>query len=112
MKDTKVIMPPVDVYEASDGYMLVLDMPGALKDTIEITTEGDTLTVKADTVPVADGWKPLVTEFETGQYRRVFTIGQRVDREKIRAKYESGVLTIEMEKSEQVRPRKIEVKAA
>ena len=54
----------------------------------------------------------MVTEFETGTYRRVFTIGQKVDREKIAAKYESGVLTLELDKSEAVKPRKIEVKAA
>ena len=112
MNDKKVIMPPVDVYETPEKYLIVLDMPGAVKDSIEITAEGDTLSVKADTVPVAGNWKPVVTEFETGTYRRVFTIGQKVDREKIAAKYESGVLTLELDKSEAVKPRKIEVKAA
>ena len=104
--------PPVDIFENEDKYMIMLDMPGTTKENIEITTEGDTLTVTGKVGAVDENWKAILKEFKMGDYKRDFTIGNKVNVEKINAKYENGVLSIELDKSEQAKPRKIEVKAA
>ncbi len=112
MTDRNYIIPPVDIYEKDNMYLILMDMPGADKDSIEIIAEGDLLKVSAKTLEVDKEWKPISTEFSfANYYKREFSIGKRVNRDNIQAKYENGILKIELEKSEIAKPRKIEVKA-
>ncbi|NPV00335.1 MAG: Hsp20/alpha crystallin family protein [Brevinematales bacterium] len=104
------LIPPVDVFETGDKYILVLDMPGTTKEGIEVTAENDTLTIKGSVQELSEEWTPLSTEFRLGDYKRDFTIGSKIDHEKIDAKYDNGVLTIELTKSEHAKPRRIDVK--
>lgn len=106
------LVPPVDIYETEDKYILVLDMPGARKEDIEISTEKDSLIVSGKVPEIDKEWKTVLSEFKLYDYKREFTIGNRVDADKIEAKYDNGVLTVELAKSEQVKPKKIEVKVA
>lgn len=106
------VVPPVDIFETRNSYVLVMDMPGASKEGIEITTDGDILYVTGKCMEADKEWKPVRTEFELRDYRREFTIGNKIDREKINAKYDNGILRLELEKSEIIKPRKIEVKVA
>ena len=85
-------------------------MPGADKEKIEVTAENEKLTVKGTAAVVSEEWTPLSSEFALGDYFREFTIGHKIDQEKIDAKYDNGVLTVELGKSELAKPRKIEVK--
>jgi len=110
MSDKRYLIPPVDIYETNDKYIVYLDMPGTTKENIEINLEGDSLTVQAKVFEVDKEWKPVTTEFELRDYKRVFTIGNKINREKIDAKYENGVLKLELEKSEAAKPRKIPIK--
>jgi len=112
MDNKRFLVPPVDIYETKDKYILVLDMPGSSKEGIEISTEGDVLTLQGKVSEIGQEWKPASLEFELSDYKRDFTIGSKVNRENIEAKYENGILTIELEKSELAKPKKIEVKAA
>jgi len=112
MSEKKFIIPPADIYESKEKYHIVLDIPGTLKESIEITTEGDLLTVTGKVPEVSKDWKPISNELTLGEYKREFTIGNKVNRETIQAKYENGILKIDLEKSEQIKPRKIEVKIA
>jgi len=111
MSDRNYMIPPVDIFETLDKYILVMDMPGADKDAIEIDSNADTLSVSGKILEADKDWKPVVTEFSLADYKREFTIGSKVNRDKIIAKYENGILSIEMEKSEMAKPKKIEVKA-
>jgi HSP20 family protein len=104
--------PAVDIYESRDKYFILLDMPGTTKENIDITTEADTLTVTGKVGSVDESWNAILKEFKLADYKRDFTIGNKVNVEKINAKYENGVLYIELDKSEQAKPKKIEVKAA
>lgn len=108
----KTLIPPVDVFENDDQYLLILDMPGTDKDSIEVSAESDTLTVTGKVHQVSEEWKPILREFEMSDYKREFSIGNKVNRDKIEASYNNGVLTITLAKSEQAKPRKIEVKMA
>ena len=112
MNDKRIILPLADVFETENQYVITLDMPGTVKDSIQVVAENDKLVVTADTSFKKDNWKAIVTEFDLGSYRREFTIGNKVNRDNIVARYEAGILTVELEKSETVKPRKIEVKVA
>lgn len=111
MTDRNYIIPVVDIYEKDDMYLIFMDMPGVDKDSIEVVAEGDILKVNAKALEVDKEWKPISTEFNISDYKREFSIGNRVNRENIKAKYENGILKIELGKSEIAKPRKIEVKA-
>lgn len=112
MEDKRYLIPAVDIYETDEEYILSLDMPGALKDTITVTADDAILTITAGVAPREEAWKPLKTEFDLSDYRREIHIGNQVDRDRIEAHYENGILTVRLAKSEAAKPRKIDVKVA
>jgi len=112
MNDKIYNIPSVDIYETGEKFVLVLDMPGTVKENIEISTEGEELIVTGKINEDTKDWKPVVSEFKLNDYKRSFTIGNKVKRDNINAKYEAGILTIELEKTEAAKPRKIDVRVA
>ncbi len=112
MSDKRYLIPPVDIFETKDRFILTLDMPGTSKEGIEIHCDGDELQISGKVMEVDKEWTPVSTEFALLDYRREFTVGKKVNKDSIQAKYENGILTVELEKSEQAKSKKIEVKAA
>ncbi len=110
MDDKRVLVPPADIFETKDKFILVLDMPGTSKEGIEINSDSDSLRVTGKVAEIDKEWKPITSEFTLYDYRRDFTIGNKVNRGNIEAKFDNGILTIELEKSEMAKPKKIEVK--
>jgi HSP20 family protein len=106
-----VSIPAVDISETGEAYILHLDMPGAQKDAISVTVVNETLAVKAPIVPIHEGdTAVLYREIRTGVYERRFTLGQGIDRNKVEARYEDGVLTVRLLKTEGARPREIVIR--
>jgi len=104
-------LPPADVAEEKDGYILTMDMPGARREAISVTVVGGTLAVKAPLVRThAAGARMLYREIPRGSYERIFTLGDGIDRESIDAQYENGVLTVRLRKSEAVKPKEITIR--
>lgn len=112
MADNKTIIPPVDIYETEDKYVLIADMPGVEKEDIDIAVSDGTLTLTGKVKERDAEWKPVVEEFVLADYKREITVGNKVDADKVNAVYANGVLTVELAKSEHVKPRKIDVKIA
>jgi HSP20 family protein len=112
MTENRYRIPAADIFETKEKFILALDMPGTSKEGIEISCDGDELTIVGKVNTFSPEWEPVSTEFRVLDYRRDFTISGKVNRDKIEAKYDSGILTIELEKSESIKPRKIEIKAA
>ena len=103
------ITPPVDIYETETDVVLVADVPGVTKKSLELDIDDDELTIRG-TFPEYDrGGEKLIGEYLYGEYRRAFTLGDTIDREKIAAKLENGVLTLTLPKHEKVKPRKITI---
>ena len=101
--------PAVDIHETKDGYVLCAEMPGVRKDGLEITVEGTTLTIvghRADQQPQGTA---LHRESKAADYRRVFELDPTIDTGKVRARVEQGIVTVELPKAEQVKPRKIKI---
>ncbi len=101
---------PVDAYRRGDEFKIHLDLPGVDPDSIELTVENDVLTVQASRswLP-AEGDQVQITERAQGAFGRQLFLGQSLDRERLSATCENGVLTITIPVAEQAKPRKIEV---
>jgi HSP20 family protein len=101
--------PEVNIFETKDGYLLEGEMPGVTKDGLEITLEGNTLTIVGRRNEPEFGANPVYRESKAGHFRRVFELDPAIDTSKINAKMEQGVLKLHLPKAEKVKPRKIQV---
>lgn len=101
--------PEVNIFETPEGYALEGEMPGVNKEGLEITLEGNTLTIVGHRDEADFGANPVYRESRTGGFRRVFELDPAIDAKKISAKMEQGVLKLHLPKAEKVKPRKIQV---
>ncbi|HOZ49836.1 MAG TPA: Hsp20/alpha crystallin family protein [Candidatus Hydrogenedentes bacterium] len=108
-EESRTLVPPVDIFETSDALVVIADLPGVAKETVEVHVENDVLTIKGGTKTSEKG-DMLRREFELRDYFRQFELGEQIDQEKIRADMKTGVLTIHLPKVEKVKPKKIDVK--
>jgi len=106
------LIPPVDIEETKDAYLLVAEMPGVGKDGLEILLDRNELTILGRRTVSAEGAEWLYRESKAADFRRVFELDPAIDSAKIDARMEAGVLTLRLPKSEQVKPRKIVVAEA
>jgi HSP20 family protein len=103
------LTPVVNIFETKEGYVLEAEMPGVSKAGLEITLEGNDLTILGHKTEVTLPGEALLNECSTAGYRRVFELDPAIDTAKISAKMEQGILVLNLPKSEQVKPRKISV---
>jgi HSP20 family protein len=107
----KTVIPPADVYETEDAYVVMLDMPGAGKDAIRVVVNRGVLTVEAPGGLHRRAEASLIhREIPEGTYHRSFTIGQGIDAAKIDAAYEDGVLGIRLFKADEAKEKTITVR--
>ena len=103
------ISPEVNIFETPEGYVLEAEMPGVGKEGLEITLEGNEITIVGHRQPEAQIGNTLFRESHTADFRRVFELDPAIDTAKVVARMEQGVLTLTLPKSERVKPRKIAV---
>lgn len=105
-----LMVPLTDIYESPDSYTLKMEMPGVTKENLEIIIEHNNLEVKGRVAPSDPEGKELkYSECATDGYYRRFTVGNDIDRNNISATFENGVLTLVLNKQEEVKPKKIQV---
>jgi len=103
------LSPEVNIFETPEGYVLEGEMPGVTKSGLEITLEGNTLTIVGHRHEADFGANPVYRESRAGSFRRVFELDPAIETSKINAKMEQGVLKLHLPKAEKVKPRKIQV---
>ena len=103
------VTPAVNIFETKDGYVVEAEMPGVTKDGLEVTLEGNEITIVGHRSPEAAAGQVLFSECANADFRRVFEMDPAIDSGRISAKMNQGVLTLTLPKSEQVKPRKIVV---
>ncbi len=105
--------PAMNLWEDGDRFIIEAELPGMDLDAIEIFVDGgNQLTVKGErTSPAHDQATWHRQEREFGQFVRTVTLPANVDAERVEAVLKNGVLTISLPKPEEVKPRKITVKA-
>jgi HSP20 family molecular chaperone IbpA len=103
-------VPPTDIYETDDALTLVLDLPGVEKKDIDVELENDVLKIEARIdFTKYEGLEPLYTEYNVGHFARAFTLSDKIDRDRIEAELEDGVLTLTLKKSPAAVPRRIPI---
>ena len=103
------VAPNVNIFETKEGYVMQAEMPGVSKEGLEITLEGNEITITGRRNPDIVSGETLFRERGIADYRRVFELDPAIDTGKISAKIEQGILTVTLPKSEKVKPRKITV---
>jgi HSP20 family protein len=105
--------PAVNVWEEADHVMVEAELPGVTQDSLEIyVTGGNQLTIKGErkpAVPEKGVWHRQ--ERGSGSFGRVLTLPFEVNRDKVDARLENGVLVVKLAKHEAAKPRKIVVKS-
>lgn len=109
--ERRTIRPLGNICEENEAVVLRLEMPGVSKDGIDVNIDGDTLTIHGRRRGYADDVTYLVHERRDADYRATYTLDERVNRDKVEARMENGVLTLRLHLKDEVKPRKIEVKA-
>ncbi|MGN6386048.1 MAG: Hsp20/alpha crystallin family protein [Verrucomicrobiota bacterium] len=103
------LQPQVNILENKDGYTLEAEMPGVSKEGLEVLLEGNELTIIGRRSAPTGELQPVYRESYDRDYRRSFELDPAIDTKKITARIENGVLTLELPKAEENKPRKITV---
>ncbi len=113
MRPRRAYVAPVDIIEKPDELILLVDVPGAKADSINVDFERGTLSIHATVEPRQNEHETryLVREYGVGDFDRSFQVGDGIDAENIGAEYKDGVLTVHLPKSTANKPRKISVTA-
>ncbi|MGW0876025.1 Hsp20/alpha crystallin family protein [Streptomyces sp. NPDC002740] len=108
---TRPTAMPMDAYREGEEYVIALDLPGVVKDAIDIDVERNMLTVKAERRPVtkADDVQVELSERPLGVFSRQLVLADTLDTERITADYDAGVLTLRIPIAERAKPRKIAI---
>jgi HSP20 family protein len=101
---------PMDCLRSGDQFVVRFDLPGIDADSLEVSAENQTLTVRAErTRRDPDDSTYLISERPSGTYSRQLVLGDGLAVDDIRAEYHDGVLTLTIPVAEQAKPRKIEI---
>lgn len=105
--------PSVNITESKDGYQLELAVPGWDKNDFKVNMDGNLLTISAEKkAEVKDeNSKSIRKEFSFRSFKRSFTLDEKIDTGKINARYENGILKLDLAKKEEVKitPKEIAV---
>lgn len=103
-------MPTTDIHEVDGALTMVLEMPGVDKSNVDISIEDGVLTIEGRLdFSKYEGMQPVYTEYNIGNYRRSFTLSNKIDQGKISAEMKDGVLTLVLPKAEDAKPRRIAI---
>ena len=104
-------IPPMDLVEEADHFVLRADLPGVGENDVNIELEDRVLTISGDRKSEheerGEGYFRL--ERAAGSFSRSLTLPEGVDAEGIEAGFENGVLTVRIPKPEERRPRRVEI---
>ena len=101
------LQPAVEVQETGDAIVVQLDLPGVVKDQVDISLEDGVLSIAGSRT--GSGSPSLYNERAFGDFRRSITLPSAVDSNHIQASYENGVLIVRMPKAEEAKARKIQI---
>ncbi|RMD49028.1 MAG: Hsp20/alpha crystallin family protein [Candidatus Thermofonsia bacterium] len=104
---------PLDVVERDEDFVVTASLPGVNPDDIDISMADNTLTIKAEVKEDKEVEEAQyhLRERRYGSFMRSVTLPVQVDADHVEAAYENGVLTLTIAKAEEIKPRRIQIKA-
>jgi len=104
--------PPINIYNQDDKAILVAEVPGLKAEDIDLTVLGDSVTLKCERQEqAAENERFYRKERPTGTFTRTVTLPDSVDPDSVKATYNNGVLKVQMEKAQEAKAKKIQVKS-
>ena len=106
--------PPVDVYEDTERYVLVAEVPGVDPSKVDVRIEHNQLTLRGERTLENEDKKENYLRVERcyGTFVRTFTLPDSVDSTKIVAEYKNGLLNVSVPKRSEVMPKQIQIKVS
>ena len=104
-------IPAVDIYEDDQKLVLKLEVPGVKQEDLDVRLENQTLTVKGERKFESEEKQENFHRIERrfGTFARSFTLPVTVDTSSVSAKYEHGVLAIQLAKKEAAKPKQVKI---
>src|SRR5215204_1546006 len=106
-------VPPVDLVEAEDHFVLKADLPGLTEEDVNIEVQDGSLTISgersAEHGQHERGWYRIERSY--GSFNRSLTLPDGVDPDSISAEFDRGVLEVRIPKPEERKPRRVAIKA-
>ncbi len=108
---TNAFVPPVDIYEDANHIVLKMEAPGMKLENFDVQLENQMLTVKGERHFEKETKEENYHRVERryGTFARAFTLPNTIDPEAVKANYTDGVLTIEIAKKAEAKPKQIKV---
>ena len=105
------LFPPMNVRKQDNNYQITAEIPGVNAAEIDLTVQGDTLTIRGErkTDTVGENASYHRRERSFGAFQRSITLPEKVDADRIGANYKNGILFINLPLDEATGPRKIAV---
>ncbi len=108
--ETRFVTPATSIRKTEDGgYIVEAEMPGVPKDGIEVSVHENELILIGRRNSRTESGKAIYREIPRADFRRVFELDGTIDRNKIAARIENGVLSVVLPLAEEVKPRRIVV---
>lgn len=103
-------VPPTDIFETAEALKIVMEVPGVLREAIDVKVENEVLSIEGRIETTNyNGLEPLYTEYPIGHFARSFSLPWQVDQQNITAHLEDGVLTLTLNKRPESKPRRISI---
>ena len=105
----RFVVPRVNIVEHPETVTLEVELPGVPKDGVNLEIKDNELTITGQRKHHDEEAPLRIAERPSADFRRVFTLSRAIDREKVDAHMENGLLTVTLHKAESLRPRKIAI---
>jgi HSP20 family protein len=105
--------PPINIWLGENSVVVTSELAGVTRDDVTINLQEDVLTLEGTRRPTQQqdvDWQRRERAY--GTFSRVVQLPFRVDPEKVQARYNNGILEIELERLDADRPKKIEIRAS
>ncbi len=100
---------PLDAYITDEEIVITAAVPGIKPEDVEVTIEGDTLTIKGEFGAPLDNVNYVVRERPYGVFQRTLRLNIPIEADKAELTFENGVLNLIIPKREEVKPKTIKV---
>jgi HSP20 family protein len=105
-------VPATDIEETEKDFRIVFELPGMEKNDIKVSVEDNVLTVSGERKERSEEKNKnfVRSEIRCGSFSRSFSLPRTVDVQNVAADYKDGLLTITLQKTEEAKPKEIEIK--
>jgi len=108
--ELKIVAPVVNIEERENEIVLYAEMPGIDKNDLQVEVHNDELMFSAKKInTVPKDYSVCLQERISVEYKRIFSLGNQINKDEVSARYDNGILMITLKKRERAQPKKITI---